>query len=109
VEVVIVLPNGGVVSRAADGTLFVTASRRQRAVDPAEPVALLPLPELGPDAVAAETRSAPPLAQIVSLALTWGTKDDWWPRLAVEWLMKTGASEDVHEALTAFAHSDRGS
>ena len=32
-----------------------------------------------------------------------------WPRLAVEWLAKTGVPDGLHDALAAFAHSDRGS
>ena len=108
-EVIISLPNGTVVSRAADGSVIVTGVQGARTLDAAQPVALLPLLELGPDGVAADAAAALPIPQVLSLALTWQSRSDHWPQLAVEWLTKNGLVDDVRDALAAFAHSDRGS
>jgi hypothetical protein len=87
-----------------DGRLYVG----EREVDPAEPVALLPLLEVGPDAIPPSTVDELPIAQILALALRWSSNDDWWPRLAIDWLTKTGVSPSVAPALEDFAHSQRG-
>lgn len=104
-NVIIDLPNGATVSRAHDGTIFVG----KRPVDPTQPVGLLPVLELGPHSVPVEATAALPIERVLSLALTRGTRNDYWPRLAVEWLAKTGVPDGVRDALAAFAHSDRGS
>lgn len=108
-EVIVQLPNGAIVSRATDGTIFVTGAQGARQVDAASPVALLPLLELGPDAVGTSQLQALPISEVLSLALTWESTADYWPRLAVGWLAKTGVPAELEPTLTAFAHSDRGS
>jgi hypothetical protein len=109
VRAIISLPHGTIVSRADDGAIYVTGSQGARPIDLQEPVGLLPLLELGPDSLSAEAAATLPIPQVLTLALTWGSKADHRPRLAVEWLTKTGVSDDVRAALAAFAHSDRGS
>lgn len=108
-EVIVDLPNGAIVSRATDGTFFVTGAQGARQVDKANPVALLPLLELGPDAVPTATAAVLPISEVLSLALTWETTADYWPRLALEWLTMAGAPTEVEATLAAFADSDRGS
>jgi hypothetical protein len=108
-EVIVNLPNGAIVSRATDGTLFITGTQGARQIGATNPVALLPLLERGPDDLSAEATAALPISQVLSLALTWGTTADHWPRLAVEWLSRTGVPAEVRSSLEDFAHSDRGS
>jgi len=109
VEVIIELPKGAIVSRASDGTIFITSGARgPRQVETTNPVGLLPVLELGPDSISAAADTLP-ISEVLSLALTRGTNTDYWPRLAVEWLSRTGVPAEVKTPLEAFAHSDRGS
>lgn len=97
--------------RLRNSTVFADGGRLyvgEREVDLAEPVALLPLLEVGPDAIPRSTVDELPVNQILALALSWSSDDDWWPRLAIDWLSKTGIPPDVAPALQDFAHSHRG-
>jgi hypothetical protein len=102
VREVVRLKNSTVVSDG--GRLYVG----KREVDPTQPVALLPLLEVGPEAIPSSTIDELPVNQILALALTWSSADDWWPRHAIAWLSKTGIPPDVMPALEDFAHSQRG-
>jgi len=108
-EVIVNLPNGAIVSRATDGTLLIAGTQGARQIEATNPVALLPLLERRPEDLSAEATAALPISQMLSLALRWETTADHWPRLAVEWLSRTGVSAEVRASLDDFAHSDRGS
>ena len=88
--------------------MILTSRHGSRKVDPANPVGLLPILELGPSGVSDDAVRVLPIAQVLCLALRWGTTDDHWPRLAVDWLATRGVTDSVKEALADFASSRRG-
>jgi hypothetical protein len=104
VEKLIELGKGSAVVRDKKGRLLV----RGREVDPELPFALLPVLALDADALPNDVLSALPIDEILKLALR-QESGNYRPRLALQWIARTTASDDVRAVLAEFAHGRLGS